>query len=75
MKLGTYILALALCSVLRAGAQTNDARLTPTERATWNQLNQRAAAWPPFSDGLPRRPGPKVKYWSNGRKAVKRGEG
>ena len=43
MKLGTYILALALCSVLRAGAQTNDARLTPTERATRNQLNQRAA--------------------------------
>ena len=56
MKHGTYILALALCSVLRAGAQTNDARLTPTERATWNQLNQRAAASQPshvlwFNDG------------------------
>ena len=56
MKIRTSILGLAMCAVVVAHAQTNDARLTTAERATWAHLSQRAAAVQPshvlwFTDG------------------------
>jgi len=56
MKREGFISVLAAWLTLAAGAQTNDARLTPAERVTWTHLNQRAAASQPshvlwFNDG------------------------
>ncbi|MCX7008556.1 MAG: DUF1570 domain-containing protein [Kiritimatiellaeota bacterium] len=57
MKSVCLILLLATLAAVAASAQTNDARLTPAECATWTNLNQRAAASVPshalwFNDGM-----------------------
>jgi len=57
MKFVCSILLLVTLAAVAASAQTNDARLTPAERATWEDLNRRMAASVPahalwFNDGM-----------------------